>query len=180
MNTLKLPFEFDVSAIKKEIEDFSKSDYYDIYNPSVELETLWAKHLIEPVGGPNDVIRFLPTNVLKRCPYLLSVFNTFQCQVETFRIHALDPGAGIRPHRDIGYSFEHGKVRLHIPVQTNDKVELLLENTPVKMKEGECWYCNFHVLHEVRNNSDQPRIHLIIDCIVNDWVEGIFNSSYTK
>ena len=177
MNTLKLPFEFDVPAIKKEIEDFSKSDYNDIYNPSVELETLWLKHLIVPVRGPNDVVRFFPTEALKKRPYLLSIFNLFQCQVETFRIHVLDPGAGIRPHRDIGYSFEQGKVRIHIPVQTNDKVQLLLDDTPVEMKEGECWYCNFHIKHEVWNNSDQPRTHLILDCIVNDWLEEVFNSA---
>ena len=166
MDTLKLPFIFDTSVIKKEIAQFSKSDYYDICNPYVTLKTLWSKHLIEPVGRPDKLHCFLPNEALKKCPYLLTILNTFQCENETFRIHILDPGACIKPHIDIGYRFEDGKVRIHIPVQTNDNVQLLLYSSPVKMEAGECWYCNFHIKHEVSNNSDKPMIHLIIDCIV--------------
>ena len=173
-NALKLPFDFDASIIKKEIAQFADSEYDDIYNPSVTLETLWLKHLIVPMGGPDQPIKFVPTESLKKCPYLLSIFETFDCQTETFRIHSLDGGASIKPHRDTGYSLEHGKVRLHIPIQTNDKVEILLEGEPVKMKEGECWYCNFDIIHEVHNKSDESRIHLILDCMVNDWLKDVF------
>jgi len=177
MNSLKLPFQFDASIIKKELAQFSKDDFTDIYNPSVTLKTLWLKHFIVPIGGPDDKIKFVPTESLEKCPYLLSIFETFKCRTETFRIHTLDPGASIRPHHDSGYSFQNGKVRLHIPIQTNDKVEILLENEPVRMKEGECWYCNFHNLHEVHNRGDEPRVHLILDCIVNDWLAEVFESA---
>ncbi|QHI38884.1 hypothetical protein IMCC3317_42840 [Kordia antarctica] len=174
MNALKLPFEFDPEIIKKEISQFSKSDYRDIYNSSVTLETLWLKHFIEPINDAYGFPIFYPTDDLKKCPYLLSVFNMFKCRVETFRIHTLDAGAKIQKHRDSGYGFEFGKIRLHIPVYTNDKVEILVNNEAIKMKEGECWYCNFHLEHEVRNNSDEPRMHLILDCIVNDWLTDVF------
>lgn len=174
-NAIKLPFDFDVAKIRQELAQFSKTDYTDIYNPSVTLETLWLKHFIVPVGGPDVPVKFLPNEALKKCPYLLSIFNLFECQVETFRIHTLNGGASIQPHHDTGYSFEHGKVRLHIPIQTNEKVEILLEGEPVKMKEGECWYCNFDKIHEVHNRSDQGRMHLILDCMVNDWLEEVFD-----
>lgn len=177
MNAIKLPFQFDSEIIQKELSQFTKSEFSDIYNPSVTLNTLWLKHLIVPMGGPDGPIKFVPTESLKKCPYLLSIFNTFKCQVETFRIHTLDAGASIRPHRDSGYSFEHGKVRLHIPVKTNPKVEILLDDEPVKMQEGECWYCNFDIQHEVHNRSDQGRVHLILDCMVNDWLTDVFKSA---
>ena len=89
MNALKLPFKFDADKIKKEIAQFSNAEYNDIYNPSVTLETLWLKHLIVPQGGPNDDITFVPTESLKKCPYLLSIFESFKCLTETFRIHSL-------------------------------------------------------------------------------------------
>ncbi|WP_420574051.1 aspartyl/asparaginyl beta-hydroxylase domain-containing protein [Kordia sp.] len=180
MNALKLPFEFDADVIKKELSQFSKKDYEDIYNPSVTLETLWLIHFIEPIIGEDGLPIFLPNEALKKCPYLLSIFEMFQCQVETFRIHTLDPGASIQKHRDTGYSFEHGQVRLHIPVQTNDKVEILVDDVAIPMQAGECWYCNFHIEHEVRNNSDQPRIHIILDCIVNDWLAHVFGQVSSK
>lgn len=180
MNALKLPFEFDTDIIKKELAQFSTKDYQDIYNPSVELETLWLKHFIEPILGPDNLPVFLPNDALKKCPYLLSIFEMFQCQVETFRIHTLDPGASIQKHRDTGYSFEQGQVRLHIPVQTNDKVEILVDDEAIPMKAGECWYCNFNIEHEVRNNSNKPRVHIILDCIVNDWLAHVFGQTSSK
>lgn len=174
MNALKLPFTFDPEVIKKELSQFSKTDYQDIYNSSVMLETLWLKHFIEPIIGDDGLPVFLPNEALKKCPYMLSIFEKFECQVETFRIHTLDAGANIKKHRDVGYSFEMGKIRLHIPVFTNDNVEMLVDDKPIPMKEGECWYCNFNTEHEVKNNSDQPRAHIILDCIVNDWLTGVF------
>jgi hypothetical protein len=180
MNALKLPFEFDASIIKKELAQFTKAEYQDIYNSSVQLETLWLKHFIEPIIGEDGLPIFLPNEALKKCPLLLSIFETFQCNVETFRIHTLDAGASIKKHRDVGYSFEHGKIRLHIPVQTNDKVEMLVNDTPIPMKVGECWYCNFNIEHEVKNNSNQPRVHIILDCIVNDWLTEVFNEAGVK
>lgn len=180
MNSIKLPFQFDTSIIKQELSQFTKTDYSDIYNPSVTLETLWLKHFIEPKRESEDIIKFYPNEALKKCPYMLSIFETFRCDVETFRVHTLDPGASIKAHRDSGYSFEHGKVRLHIPIVTNDKVEILLNGEPVKMKEGECWYCNFHIVHEVHNHSEQPRVHIILDCMVNDWLTDVFNSSISE
>lgn len=177
MNSIKLPFAFNVDIIKKELSQFSKTDYRDVYNPSVTLETLWLKEFIIPIGTLDTIPTFYPNDALKKCPYMLSIFETFKCRVETFRIHTLDAGAKIKKHIDSGYSFEQGKVRLHIPVYTNDKVELLLNDEPVKMKEGECWYCNFNIHHEVKNNSDQPRAHIILDCIVNDWLTGVFEET---
>lgn len=177
MNALRLPFSFDVSQILEEIGKFDKEDYYNIYNPSVEPDTLWSKHLIEPIGGPETTITFAPNASLQQCPYLNSILDHFQCEKETFRIHLLDGHSTIKAHRDIGYSFEHGFVRLHIPIQTNDQVKLLVNGEYVNMQIGECWYCNFHETHEVRNEGEATRIHLIMDCKVNDWLKAIFEEA---
>jgi mannose-6-phosphate isomerase-like protein (cupin superfamily) len=177
MNALQLPFKFDATLILQEISQFKKEDYYDIYNPSVGLETLWSKHLIEPIGGPDQAPEFFPNEALLKCPYLLTILETFKCKKETFRIHTLESNAAIKPHRDIGFSFEDGFIRIHIPVQTNDQVQLIVNNEHIKMSAGECWYCNFNEVHEVKNKSNEPRTHLILDCIVNDWFKDVFSKS---
>lgn len=176
MNALQLPFHFDATRILEEMNQFNKEDYYDISNPSVVLETLWSKHLIEPVGGPDQIPEFSPNEALKQCPYLLSILDSFQCDKETFRIHTLEAKTTIKPHRDIGFSFEQGKIRIHIPVKTNDQVKIIVNGEHINMRAGECWYCNFDEVHEVQNNSDEARTHLILDFIVNDWFRAIFNS----
>lgn len=176
MIALKLPFEFDVQRIQQELAQFTKVDYQDIYNSSVTLETLWLIHFIEPILGDDGLPIFLPNAALKKCPYMLSIFEKFKCNVETFRIHTLDPGASIKEHRDVGYSFERGKIRLHIPIYTNDKVEMIVDKKIVPMQEGECWYCNFDLAHEVKNNSEFHRTHIILDCLVNDWLTDLFEN----
>lgn len=174
MRALKLPFKFDAEKIAEEIAQFSDKDYYFIYNPYVEVDTLKSKHLIEPKIGEDDLPVFLPNDALKKCPYLMQILETFKCDKETFRIHSLAAGAEIRPHRDVCCSFEHGKIRLHIPVKTNSDVLLQVNDQTIPMKPGECWYCNFDIKHEVHNNSTEDRVHLIMDCLVNEWVKDIF------
>ncbi|MNE60822.1 Aspartyl/Asparaginyl beta-hydroxylase [compost metagenome] len=43
------------------------------------------------------------------------------------------------------------------------------------MKMGECWYANFQLPHSVQNKSSEPRIHLTLDCIRNDWSDELFS-----
>ena len=43
------------------------------------------------------------------------------------------------------------------------------------MKEGECWYLNLSLKHRVNNFGDTSRIHLVIDCKVNDWIKNLLN-----
>ena len=93
MNSLKLPYKFDATIMKNEVAQFSKEDFRDIYNPSVALNSLWLKDFIVPISQPGEQVVFGPNEALKKCPCLLSIFKTFKCQVDTFRIHSLDPGA---------------------------------------------------------------------------------------
>ena len=39
------------------------------------------------------------------------------------------------------------------------------------MAEGECWYLNFSLPHKVANNGDKDRIHLVVDCMLNHWLQ---------
>jgi aspartyl/asparaginyl beta-hydroxylase (cupin superfamily) len=68
-------------------------------------------------------------------------------------------------------------VRLHIPIITDPRIDFFVNNRKVVMNEGECWYINFNLPHRVYNNSDIDRVHLVIDCVVNDWVRSIIEIS---
>ena len=45
------------------------------------------------------------------------------------------------------------------------------------MAEGECWYVNVNLKHWVENQSATDRIHLVIDCVVDDWLAGCFSAA---
>ena len=80
------------------------------------------------------------------------------------------PGASVREHTDYNLGYDDGEVRFHVPVQTNPDAVFELEGRPIEMQPGESWYVDFNLRHRVANDGDEPRIHLVIDCVVNDWV----------
>jgi len=41
------------------------------------------------------------------------------------------------------------------------------------MKAGECWYLDLSLPHWVENHGSTDRVHLVIDCDVNEWLRKI-------
>jgi hypothetical protein len=74
----------------------------------------------------------------------------------------LKANTNIEPHVDNGYSLMTAK-RTHIPIITNSKVTFTVDGEIKYLKEGEIWEINNSKVHSVDNNSDEDRIHLIID-----------------
>jgi hypothetical protein len=60
--------------------------------------------------------------------------------------------------------------RCHIPIITNEKVNFIVGEESINMKEGDCWEINNARVHSVINDSDQDRIHLIVDIISNSYL----------
>jgi quercetin dioxygenase-like cupin family protein len=71
-------------------------------------------------------------------------------------------------------SIEDGCARIHIPVKTSSEVEFYLDGKRIEMNEGEAWYLNLNLPHRVENKSPNERVHLVIDCIANDWLRSFF------
>jgi aspartyl/asparaginyl beta-hydroxylase (cupin superfamily) len=116
---------------------------------------------------------FVDTKGLERCPHTRQALARFECELETARFLRLGAGSSIREHRDHKLGYEDGIVRVHVPVLTNDKVTFMLGGEFVRMLPGEAWYLNFNLPHSVRNGSEEDRVHLVVDCVVNDWLRGL-------
>ena len=52
-------------------------------------------------------------------------------------------------------------------------MEFILNQVRILMNEGECWYLNVNRPHRVANHGTSDRIHLVIDCVVNDWLREL-------
>jgi mannose-6-phosphate isomerase-like protein (cupin superfamily) len=112
--------------------------------------------------------------VLERCPYIREVLASFHCPLKLVRFLKLSAGSNIKEHSDFDLSFEDGEVRVHIPIQTNPQVEFVVDGERLPMGEGECWYINFNLPHRIHNGGETDRVHLVIDCVLNDWLRGLF------
>lgn len=75
----------------------------------------------------------------------------------------------IDPHQDdteyLGLTRRH-----HIPLQTNNNVFFNVGTEKINMKVGECWEINNSKVHFVENNSNEDRIHLIVDIMPNHFI----------
>lgn len=179
---IRLPFLFDVNKLQLEVQQLLDEKWL-LHYQTMHYEGAWSAIPLRSVGGkPDDVIisplddaEYADTIFLQKSKYLQEVLHTFKCPLRAVRLLKLDAGAIIKEHRDAELNFERGEVRIHVPVITNGKVEFFLDNEKFHMKEGECWYMNFNLLHSIYNNGDTARIHLVIDAVVNDWTKELFS-----
>jgi hypothetical protein len=183
VDLLKLPLLFHPTRLKADLHALTSEDWVPHFNkPYYEGE--WSGVALRSVNGedgrlypdPTARAKFADTPTLARCPYIQQVLATFECELEAVRLLNLRAGSSIREHKDYNLGYEDGEVRFHVPVLTNPEVEFYLSGQRVVMNEGECWYLNFNLPHRVVNHSATDRIHLVIDCVVNDWVRALFET----
>ncbi|MCR6653502.1 MAG: aspartyl/asparaginyl beta-hydroxylase domain-containing protein [Cellvibrionaceae bacterium] len=110
--------------------------------------------------------------ILEACPAMHTFLKSMQCPLKSVRLMRLQAGAVIKPHRDQGLSLEHGEARLHLPLQTSERIRFVVNGQDVPMKAGELWYINADQEHSVQNFSDEDRINLVIDCEANKWLKN--------
>ncbi len=181
---IQLPYQFDAKLMQEEIRQLDSS-MWKLHYQKLHYEGDWSAIPLRSVNGSADNIIVSPvqgveyndTIFLQQCLYLKAVLNNFKCPLQTVRLLKLNAGAVIKEHRDIELNFEKGEIRLHIPVVTDEAVEFYLDGERLNLKEGECWYMNFNLPHNINNKSKVDRIHLVIDAKVNDWVKTIFLSA---
>lgn len=109
--------------------------------------------------------------ILNQCPYLKNWLATLLCPLKSVRLMRLKAGARIMPHRDRQLEWEQGEARLHLPIFTNTRVNFVVNGEVIPMRPGQLWYINANLTHEVANLGNNDRIHLVMDCEVNDWLE---------
>jgi len=179
---LQLPVMFNVDAMKADLQSLAEQGWKLHYNTR-DYAGEWSALPLRSAGGnidnilahSNEAASFDDTILMKACPYIQQVVDYFQCPKLSVRLLKLKAGAVVHPHSDQDLYYEEGEARIHVPIVTNDKVEFYLEEERIFMKEGECWYMNLALKHRLQNNSDTDRVHLVIDCVVNDWIKAWFN-----
>lgn len=176
----------DIKSIQKEVT-ILQAELWQPHLNKWDYEGKWdVLSLRSPGGGLNTLAEALNnelyanTPLLEQCPSVRLLLDSLQCEKLSARFLNLHAGAVIKEHTDKELYFEKGEVRLHFPVITNQFVEFYLDNERLPMQEGECWYINANLPHRLANNGSNNRIHLVVDCIVNDWLQEVFRDCIAK
>lgn len=176
MPAIKLPISFQALCLQEDLKQVSESDWLHHYK-KIHYEGDWSSvGLIAAEKNAADIRsisgNFGPTDILNRCPYYQEVIAFFKCPRQRVRLLRLDAGALIKPHVD-REGVDFGIARIHIPIVTNDKVEFTNAGKKVATAPGECWFLDTSYSHSAQNLGSDARIHLVLDCVVNDFVTDL-------
>src|SRR5712691_7714315 len=180
ISNFKLPFSFDPELLQSDLEGLAVDDWVAHFNTDY-FEGEWTGVALRSSNGlasqlypdPRANGSVANTPILDRCPNIRAVLESLQCPLRSVRFLRLAAGSVIREHRDYDLGYENGQVRVHIPVTTNADVDFFLDAHRIEMKEGECWYLDLSLPHWVENRGSTDRIHLVIDCEVNEWLRQL-------
>ena len=180
-SAVQLPVLWDVRRLEEDLARIGEADWIPHFNHQYYEGDWSGAPLRGPAGATHPVQQLYPnptateyadTPLLQRCPYFSVVLGWLACPLRSVRLLRLGPQSTIREHMDYCLGYEDGEIRLHIPITSNPDVTFILDGQRVCMEMGEVWYLNVNKPHQVSNRGETARIHLVADCVVNDWVES--------
>jgi len=180
-SVIRLPFTFEAGPLQREVEDIPDGVWSPHFQPDY-FEGEWSGLALRSIGGTVERLFpyrhaggvYLDTPMFDRCPAMRTVVDTFECGKEMVRLLRLAPNSRVLEHRDEKLNAERGVVRVHVPVLTNASVYFLLDGERVVLREGEAWVLDLSLPHRIDNRGTSDRIHLVIDCLSNAWLEELF------
>lgn len=173
------PFTFSAPELLADLETCLQRSWQDHFNQG-DYEGDWKIIALRAVHGDERQVTAHPsadyadTELLAACPYFRQVIDTFACDKQAVRLMQLAAGSRIKEHRDYELGYSDGAYRVHVPILTNPDVYFYFAGEPLHMPAGSCWYADFNLPHRVENNGGTPRVHLVMDCLRNDWSDELF------
>jgi hypothetical protein len=160
---LQLPVRFCADSLAAEVNALPSSAWVPHPQGFVGNE---AVPLVSPNGELTDSMKgpMAATEHLRRCPYIMALMAELGGVWGRSRLMGLAPRSEVPSHIDIHY-YWRTHIRIHIPVITNPSVRFTCGSDSVHMASGECWIFDSFQLHNVQNDSDERRIHLVIDTV---------------
>ena len=176
---VRLPLMIDVAPLLVEIDALGAQAWRVHFNTGYH-DGGWSGVVLQSAGGNENTLHVgatgssgdsvQPTALSSGCPAIMRAIAMLQCPVKSARVLRLAAGSTIREHKDADLIWGEGEARLHIPLVTNPDVAFYVADQRVQMLAGECWYLNLSLPHRVHNRGAQERLHLVLDCGVNDWL----------
>jgi hypothetical protein len=107
---------------------------------------------------------------------LKRIYDLLEDYVNGKVVHAeiisMKPNSRIRIHKDRGDMLYIAR-RFHVPIKTNLKTFFIVDNEKFFLEKGHLYELNNVKYHGVRNESEEYRIHLIIDVIPTEHLDKV-------
>jgi hypothetical protein len=160
---VRLPLQVDAARLRTEIANLPVSVWGTTggrVGVHTAVEALFLRGYA-PAEGDKPVA---DRPVLKHLPYVHSIIrNLIPAPPLRCLIARMAGGASIAPHIDRAPYFSK-TLRVHVPVETHERVWMMCAGLSYTMREGEIWMLNNCASHAVWNaHASASRTHLICD-----------------
>lgn len=172
----QLPLAFDVKRLQKEVLSLDESEWVDHPdkfkgNASIPLISVNGE-INNDFNGPMQV-----TKSLHDLPYHKQVIASFGEIVGRSRLMRLAPNCEVPIHSDTNYHW-YKRVRIHIPIITDENVLFYCGDKHVNMQAGQAWIFDSWKYHRVHNAGNTLRVHLVIDIAGSSRFWKLVENSY--
>lgn len=172
---LRLQVKFDVEALSRDLEIVKDYQWNAILENKPSLS--WKGLALRSFDGRPETLNYsgedyFDTPLMDILPYMRRVVAFFKCDLRRVRLLALHPGATIGNHVDLPAESAL-EIRLHLPILTNDAVSFKVDEKEIGMEPGDLWFVDVSRMHSASNSGQSVRVHLVIDCELNDWLRDL-------
>ena len=159
LDKTRLPFvpalEQNWRAIRRELDGLGAGDFLRWYDDGAYNHGWTVYGLVATVHEARERIDL---RVRERCPRTMELLDAIPgLQLAAFS--RLAPGSVVYPHED----GDTGAWRCHLPLRIPTGSRFVIEGQEIGWREGECVFFDHMRTHAVANESQDPRIVLIID-----------------
>ncbi len=127
----------------------------------------------------HDCAKPNPTPLLLKLTELHKFLTESGFNIMGSRLLRLDPGTFLHEHRDFVYLENVPRYRLHMPLITNDQAFITSPGLNVHFKKGYLWKLDpKQTIHSACNFGKAPRIHLMIDCYVEETLQALIDQQF--
>jgi hypothetical protein len=95
----------------------------------------------------------------------------FGDQLINLRLNGLGHNSGLGAHEErpiqampMGTKY---KIRFHLPIYTNPSARICLDGEKFHFEEGVLYFFNQGCVHAAINDGEEPRYHLVLDCLLS-------------
>jgi len=136
--------------------------------------------LLNRTSDPTDTVIEdcdpVETSLLKQLPETRALLRGLGFQYMWVRLAKLEVSAFMHEHRDYQELRNVRRLRLHIPVITNPFSSIVIDRTRIHLALGYIWKLNPIHRHAAGNFGKEPRIHIILDCYLDEALEALVST----
>ena len=175
--------QFDIENIKKEVVtyfsewliDTERQETFVTHEDTYVLELkcfdyLW--YIGEQCTSKTKNSLYEKKSIIELENIYSKIEKIYKGRIIRSEIVNLKPYGRIRSHKDRGDNLFLGR-RIHIPLKTNEHCVFSVGEKSIVMGEGYAYEINNSKYHKVNNYYSDNRIHLIVDVLPSEYIDGI-------